>query len=359
MYDKTTYDRSVTIDNAQIAEANVMNRGRDAFIAYNVAGDCINPETGDRLFGPGDDPMTRFYADANNKVDYDAAASLEANIMYKRAFGRIINSMDKKEIRLQQDNNCSNNRYDLKYELGEPECTGGLSFRGFTMNTTDLISKSYYWEHKDQHKRKTGKDFPWPQEALEFFDAYRTPGNFMVLPYREGLDVGKDIKNRHYQDCFDLFLLGIYNFFLEQDGKKPVHGIRCTYSEAYDGLDLFMTYYLLPYINYDRRRFDEEPRQLIDDIEDGSNLICHVVPGWESFVELNLLQDFVTTGAYGHYREPVELWTDHFKYPGTSYRLPIWGNNHQEYWVNATGMIRKRSERIYEKMHGNSMKPAV
>ena len=359
MYDKTTYDRSVTIDNAQIAEANVMNRGRDAFIAYNVAGDCINPETGDRLFGPGDDPMTRFYADANNKVDYDAAASLEANIMYKRAFGRIINSMDKKEIRLQQDNNCSNNRYDLKYELGEPDCTGGLSFRGFTMNTTDLISKSYYWEHKDQHKRKTGKDFPWPQEALEFFDAYRTPGNFMILPYREGLDVGKDIKNRHYQDCFDLFLLGIYNFFLEQDGKKPVHGIRCTYSEAYDGIDLFMTYYLLPYINYDRRRFDEEPRQFIDDIEDGSNLICHVVPGWESFVELNLLQDFVTTGAYGHYREPVELWTDHFKYPGTSYRLPIWGNNHQEYWVNATGMIRKRSERIYEKMHGNSMKPAV
>ena len=86
-------------DKTKAAEANVMNRGRDAFIAYNVAGDCINPETCDRLFEAGDDPMTRFYADANNKIDYDAAESLEANVMYKMAFGRIINRMDKKEIR--------------------------------------------------------------------------------------------------------------------------------------------------------------------------------------------------------------------------------------------------------------------
>ncbi len=346
-------------DKTKAAEANVMNRGRDAFIAYNVAGDCINPETCDRLFEAGDDPMTRFYADANNKIDYDAAESLEANVMYKRVFGRIINRMDKKEIRLCRDGNCSRNRYDLKYELGEPDCKGGLSFRGITMNTTDLVTKSYYWEHKEQHKRQTGKDFPWPQEALDFFDAYHTPGNFMVLPWREGFDIGKDIKDRYYQDSFDLFLLGIYNFFLEQDGQERAHEIRCRYSKAYDGIDLFMTYYLLPFINYDKRRFDEEPRQFIDDIEDGSNLICHVVPGWEAFVELNLLQDFVTTGNYGHYREPVELWTDHFKNPGTSYQLPIWGEKHREYWVNAAKMIRKRSERIYEKLHGNSVKPAV
>ncbi len=287
-----------------------------------------------------------------NKTIYDAAASLEANTMYRKVFGRIINRMDKKEIRLRQDD--SN-----KYELGEPDCKGGLSFRGTMMNTTDLVSKSYYWEHKDRHKSKTGKDFPWPQEALEFFDACNMPGNYMVLPWRKGFDIGKEIKDKYYQDSFDLFLLGIYNFFLEQDGQEPVHGIRCRFSKAYDGIELFMTYYLLPFINHDRRRFDEEPRQFIDDIEDGSNLICHVVPGWESFVELNLLQDFVTTGAYGHFREPIELWTDHFKNPGTPYRFPIWGQKHQEYWANATEMIRKRSERIYEKLQGNGTETAV
>ena len=46
MCDKTTYDRSVTEERNRIAEANVMNRGRDAFIAYNVAGDCITLRRG-------------------------------------------------------------------------------------------------------------------------------------------------------------------------------------------------------------------------------------------------------------------------------------------------------------------------
>ena len=33
----------------EIARANVMNRGKDAFVAYNVSGDCISPLTGEHL----------------------------------------------------------------------------------------------------------------------------------------------------------------------------------------------------------------------------------------------------------------------------------------------------------------------
>ena len=340
---------------------NVMNKGRDAFISYDVATDCIDPDTGEPLIRSGDDVWERYFSYINNDADYDAENSLEANIIYRRVYGDIIDRIDRKEIRPQLSSPNNSNRYYLKYEVGEPHCTGGLSFRGCVMNTAAITNKAYYWERKNKYKGITGIEFPWPREALEFMDLCNTPGNFLILPYMRDLDIGKErgyhnrkqtVSSSYRKDYFDIFLAAIYNFFLEQAGRERYNDIQLGHViGGSDNLLLFMTYYLLPYIRDDESRFDEEGRQLIDDIEDGSRMICHVVPGWESFVEKNMLQDFVKRGFYDHFTEPYELWTGHFEMGQKTAACPIGEDCFHEYWTKASDMIRKRSARIYDRLH--------
>ncbi len=137
------------------------------------------------------------------------------------------------EIRPQKHGRWSDNEYGLRFELGEPDSTGGVSYRGCTMNRTGFVNLSYRAEHKEQCAKAAGKDFSWPAEAVDFFNAYNTPGNFMVLPWKGGFDIAQDVIYGGYRDSFDLFLLGIYNRFLEADGQEPVYGIRGTYSFYY------------------------------------------------------------------------------------------------------------------------------
>ncbi len=345
------FDHSVSGADIDRATANVMNRGKDAFIAYNVSGDCISPLTGEPLFAPQDAPMTRFMADVKNEIDYDVASSLEANIIYESVYGGVTNVVDKKTIRKQRDYN----KYGLKYEMGEPDCRGGLSYRGDVMNSAEFINKAYYWDHKELHRNVTGNEFPWPAEALEFFDVYHTPGNLMIHPWRPGFDIDMARRDGNIRDSFDLFLLAIYNYFLEQDGKQPVNG--CSLYRVLgrnDELSLFIRYYLMPFIEYDRNHFSDTPCQFIDDIEDGSNLIMYVVPGWESFVKRHLLQDFVERGHYDHFAKPKELWSGHFYEYEIYNGLPRAEQQFREYWKNAADMIRKRSARIYDKLHNET-----
>ncbi len=351
MSKEISHDHSVLEKDIERARANVMNRGKDAFIAYNVSGDCISPLNGEHLFDQSDAPMVRFLADVKNEIDYGSESSLEANIIYEGVFSSVTNVMDKKAIRKQCDSH-TRNRYGLKYELGEPNCTGGMSYRGDVMNSAEITNKVYYWNHKELHRNATGKEFPWPKEALTFFDVYHTPGNFMVHPWRDGLDIDKARKDAGISDFFDLFLLGIYNYFLEQDGKKPLN--NCSLFNVLnhrDDLVLFMKYYLMPFIEKDRRHYSDTPRQFIDDIEDGSDLIMYVVPGWESFIRCHLLHDFVEKGCYDHFAEPKELWKGHFENYNNTLEYPLRDGQFIEYWTNAADMIRKRSARIYDFLH--------
>ena len=339
---KEEYERAI---------ANVMNRGRDSFVGYDVASDCIDPLTGAPLFKPYDEPMVKYYAKANNKIDYDPAVSLEANIIYEKAYRRIINMVDSKIIR-RQCGEFEQNKYNLKYELGEPNCTGGLSYRGITMNLTDKANYSYYWNHKELHRRVTGKYFQWPDEAIEFFSVYHAPGNFMILPWRKNLDINYCNQNGWYGGAFDFFLLAIYNFFLEMNGKEPLGSINLNQVIGYGRTLLFLKYYLFPFIEYDRKKIaDDKPRQWIDDLSIGGDLDLYIIPGWESFVEWNLLQDFVTNKSRGHYTEPRELWNGSFDSYCSRKGYSFTDRVCLEYWKNATEMIRKRSARIYDRIH--------
>ena len=334
------------------AYENVMRHTKSRFACYDVVNDCIDPGSGRKLINPEDECYARFMAFRNNEIDYDADSSLEACVIYDKVFGSIINRLDKKEIRLQPDPDHRYNRYGLKYELGEQDCTGGLAFRGDTMNSVATTNRAYYWDHKELHNEQKMEGFPWPKEALDLIELYHTPGNFMVIPYREGLSVNKARGIGNTFDYFDLYLLAIYNFFLEQNGEQPEENITLGYVLGHrTKLELFMKYYLLPFIEDDKHRFGTSGCQLVDDIEDCGGLISNVLPGWESFVEKNMFHDFVGSNAYGHFGKPNELWDGHFAKPDAGYGKPYKEEQYMQFYTRAAEAIKKRSERIYDKLH--------
>ncbi|MCR5734149.1 MAG: hypothetical protein K6G22_06010 [Lachnospiraceae bacterium] len=341
-----------TKEVADRAKDSLMSLEKEDFILHDLVLDCIDPRTGKPLVDPSDSTLTRFYKFRKNEIDYDADSSIEANVIYENVFGRIMNRIEKKVIRRQYDNNDLYNKFGLKYELGEPDCRGGVSFRGDTMNSVATTTRAYFWAHKEMHRTRKREDFPWPKEAQNLMDLYHTPGNFMVLPYIKDISINKSRGVGNTRDYFDLFLLAVYNFFLEKNGQTPEEKMSLRYMFNNDErTELFMTYYLMPYINDDMRRFDTIPCQLVDDIEDSSRLIDYVVPGWESFVEKNYLQDFVSTGHYDHYSKPLELWRGHFEEKSIRYALPCQEEEFFEFWENAADRIKKRSARIYDALH--------
>ena len=79
------------------------------------------------------------------------------------------------------------------------------------------------------------------------------------------------------------------------------------------------------------------------DLRDTSRRIIY---GWEAFVRINLLQDFVENedGCFGR---PKELWKDHFDACNWGLVRPHTSEQFRAYWSNATEMIRRRGARIY------------
>ena len=323
-------------DNKKIEDTykRVMSLTKKEFINYDVVSDCIDPRNGEYLIDPGAGSYERYSTFRNNDIDYDADASIEANVIYDRVFGDIINRSDKKVVRIENDPMDRYNRYGLKYELGEPDCIGGLSYRGDTMNSVATTNWAYYLGHRELHNDRKMDGFPWTDEALELMDLYHTPGNFMILPFREGLSINcaRGLGNTH--DYFDLYLLSIYNFYLEQNGGEPYNNISLSYMLKYDRkLVLFMTYYLLTFI------------------EDDKDVAGNALPGWQSFVEKNMFHDFVKQNENGYFDLPNELWDGHFSDPEAAGGKPGTEKQFMQFYTNAADLIRKRSGRMYDSLH--------
>ena len=320
-----------TIDDAY---RRIINHSKSGFAGYDVVSDCIDPRNGKHLFDPASTSYERFSTFRNNDIDYDADASIEANVIYDRTFGSIINRLDKKSIRTEQDLLGRYNRYGLKYELGDPDSSGGLSFRGDTMNSVATTNRAYYWSHKELHNDKKMDGFPWPNETLKLMDLYHTPGNFMILPFREGFSINCARGTGSTHDYFDLYLLAIYNFYLKQNERDPYNDITLGSVLKNDKeLVLFMTDYLLPFM------------------EDDKDMTDNVLPGWQSFIEKNLFRDFVGQNEYGYFDRPKELWEGHFNDPPETNGKPATEEQFMQFYTNAADSIRKRSGRIYDRLH--------
>lgn len=345
---KKRFSELTEMEKMNMAVEHVFMKNEEEFIKYDVVSDCINPNNNRPLVKTGDSILSKYYAFRHNKIDYDADASLEANIVYERVFYPIINRLDEKRIRKQCDNEGRYNKYGLKYELGEPDCKGGLSFRGDTMNSVATTNRAYYWRHEEAHMQE---EFPWPKEALRLIESYHTMGNFMILPWRDGFSVNQARGCGESKDYFDLYLMAIYNFFLEENGKKPANEISLKFLLKYNHkLCTFFKIYLTMFID-DDNCYPEKHGQFIDDIEDNCIVRSQVLPGWQSFVEKNLFQDFVNPNEYGQHGIPKELWSNHFKEYKANNGLPRKEEQFLEFWQNAADLIEKRSARIYEELH--------
>ena len=76
-----------------------------------------------------------------------------------------------------------------------------------------------------------------------------------------------------------------------------------------------------------------------------------MLPGWESFVEKNLFHDFVGRNEYGYFGKPIELWDGHLTGNATVCVKPYAEEQFMQFYTRAADAIKKRSERIYDRLH--------
>lgn len=146
--------------------------------------------------------------------------------------------------------------------------------------------------------------------AEKLMKVYHTIGNYMPVP--EGVNTWK---SNMFNDCFDLFLVYIYNYY---NAKEILNrGV----------------YYYIP--------LKETVLEAIDKwlLSYGS---------WDTFVETNFLSSFVEKSKYQgvKYGSPKELWKGHF---GGAV-LPDTPNKCNEYFKNASKWIGKRGKLMVEAM---------
>lgn len=139
-------------------------------------------------------------------------------------------------------------------------------------------------------------------DAERLMNVYHTAGNYLPVP--KGVNMWK---NATFNDCFDLFLAYIYNYYTE---KSILEG------NDYEYIPLKGT--------------------LVESIKGWLDKFG----SWDSFVDKNYLSPFVENG------KPKELWKGHFG--GTV--LPETSEQCNEYFRNSSDCIIKRGELMIEKL---------
>lgn len=161
------------------------------------------------------------------------------------------------------------------------------------------------WEYLSNGENyKYGKlKKPLPLYITDFLDVVYTIGNFIPLP-----------QNRNkYEDYWDLFLAGVYNYF---------HSEKVINIEELSDI----------YINWLKNCYEE-----------GEN-------GWNEFVERNYMQPFVKELEDGNFGEPLELWDGHFN----GEMLPNEEWQFKQFFVNARERILARGWLIAEALIKNA-----
>lgn len=334
-------------------DTDIMNKNKEDFVFYDVVSDAINPETGEALVNNQGSTMERYNAFRNNKVDYDADSSIEAVAMYEKSFP-FINVVSPKSICTQKGDY---NKYGLKFELRNKETDGGVSFRGDTINTVATSNREYIKlmnKLQPVNPHWSADDIDWPREALEFIDAYHTPGNFWILPYMEGISVNCDRGIGAAKDYSDLFLLAVYQYYLGINGRLGKYeniNLRKVLNNKVNTVRFFEIY-LKSFIKNEQEDIEIYPCG-IDEIlsEKAKNRIS----GWKEFIDNNFLQDYVEVDRYGNYGMPKELWKGHFDmFNATSFPYPKTEAEFIEFWTNALELIINRGGRIYETLHSEA-----
>lgn len=323
--------KNITPTDREVLTVYEKIRGKteEEFITYDVFLDCIHPGTGRPLTQKTDSALDRYNTFRNSDIDYDADVSLEANCIYEMVYQDLFAGEGRKTI-LRQPYDACFNRHGLKYEIGDADGKGRMSFRGDTMNSVATTNRAYLDFCNDKGTVIREDEACWPKEALEFMNMYHTPGNFMLLPYTNRRSINAARGRGSSADYFDLFLMAVYNFFCTQEGTGVEKEITLSYIFGTERLvGTFFADYLMRFTEVDLR-----------------NTSRRIIYGWEAFVRINLLQDFVESkdGCFGR---PKELWKGHFDACNRGLVRPQTTDQFKAYWRNASEMIRRRGARIY------------
>lgn len=198
----------------------------------------------------------------------------------------IIKTKDGKEINI--------NPYGLKYELRNDKYD--FTLRGDTMNSVATTLKACSHLICGNEELEQLRD--------EFIKKYHTFGNFMLLPYRNGVSVNSVRGVGKAKDYFDLFLTAVRNETTEDVLNDKAARLM------YEYIDKTIS------TNGDSRM--------------------------KGFLHLNLLESCIG------YNCGYKLWEEHdleHIYPETSEQV-------KEFFTNATKMIEMRSEYIYKRLKG-------
>ena len=293
------------------AKEKFENMSLEEFKSYCPTDDLIDPMTGKKAF---DDSLTTFeryerFRKLGRKIGYDADASYEAMVIAQLVFpfasrengwyiaeqDGIIKTKNGKEINI--------NPYGLKYELRNDKYD--FTLRGDTMNSvaTTLKVCSHLINGNDELE----------QLRDEFIKKYHTFGNFMLLPYRNGVSVNnsRGIKKSH--DYFDIFLTAVTKNDLDSILNEASSRLMSEFINECTIMNCGKYY---------------TPFFLLDFLHD------------------NLLAGYIKLNGADRYR--FELWEGHDLdnvYPETPEQVKAFFNN-------ATKMIEMRSGHIYKCMKG-------
>lgn len=184
---------------------------------------------------------------------------------------------------------------------------------------------SRYAEEKSEQEEKYDKI----KGLKDFLSVYHTLGNFIPVPV--GCNRPRGVGR--LKDYWDLTLKIIYDYYV--CGEDKIWDIVKGKNNELKAFALYELY-----------------KQWLDSFQDDGK------PSWQCFIEKNYLQDFVNQnvgGIYdtdGIYGEPKELWEGHFSdfFSGETGALPDSIEQIEEFYVNASDFITKRSKRMLEEI---------
>lgn len=160
--------------------------------------------------------------------------------------------------------------------------------------------------------------------AKKFLTVAYTLGNFIPVP--KVFNNSRGYKNKKIEDYWDLTLLAIYNWFMEQTKKPIVYNIN-----------------LIDVVQSEEN--ETACGEWLNCFRDDNGILS-----WDDFVEKNYLQDFVKSNESNNgnkYGMPEELWDGHFN----GDVLPTKEDDFSQFFINASEWITKRGEKMVDELN--------
>lgn len=299
---------------------------------YDAKLDVKDQTTGERIYDI-EDPYERFLKYRNDNsllgISFEGDVSIRTMYIFTQIFPYVRNEGREIELykSLSSENPLEHNNLKLKFEIGDAY-SHDFVFRGDTMNSCAGTVNAYI--------RLYGNKLP--DEALEFAALTHTIGNYTPVPYKKrGVEFNspRGFNNYKINDYWDLTLLGIYNWFLEKNGKISKYNLRL--------IDVVKNIESVQMVEKWLENFKDDNGKY----------------SWNKFVRDNYMEEFVelveiVEGSKNGENEesfgmPRELWDGHFD-SFEDYNRPSTEEEFIQFFIRVNEAIKTRGIRMCERL---------